>query len=78
MAAKKERAAPPKAAPRKAKKPTPPAMADDARAEVSLDELQKLISEAAYYRAKSRGFEPGHELDDWYQAEAEVKKLIGA
>lgn len=78
MAAKKDRAAPPKAAPRKAKKPIPPAMADDARAEVSLDELQKLISEAAYYRAKSRGFEPGHELDDWFEAEAEVKKRIGA
>jgi hypothetical protein len=78
MAAKKARAASPKAAPRKANKPTPPAMADDARAEVSADELQHLISEAAYYRAKSRGFEPGHELDDWFQAEAEVKKRIGA
>jgi hypothetical protein len=78
MAAKKERAASPKAAPRKAKKPTPPAMADEARAEVSAAELQKLISEAAYYRAKSRGFEPGHELDDWFQAEVEVRKRLGA
>jgi Protein of unknown function (DUF2934) len=43
-----------------------------ARANVSPDELRKLISEAAYYRAKQRGFEPGHEVEDWVQAEAEV------
>ena len=53
-------------------------MADEARAEVSLDELQKLISEAAYYRAKSRGCEPGPVLDVWYQAEAEGMKRGGA
>ncbi len=27
-------------------------------------------SEAAYYLAEKRGFEPGHELADWLQAEA--------
>ena len=31
-----------------------------------------LISQAAYFRAMSRGFEPGHELEDWLSAEAEV------
>lgn len=31
-----------------------------------------LIEEDAYHRAASRGFEPGHELDDWLAAEAEV------
>ncbi|MGE0114960.1 MAG: DUF2934 domain-containing protein [Steroidobacteraceae bacterium] len=30
------------------------------------------IAEAAYHRAAQRGFEPGHELDDWLSAEAEV------
>ena len=30
---------------------------------------QDLVSEAAYYRAEKRGFEPGGELDDWFAAE---------
>ncbi len=35
------------------------------------------ISEAAFYKAMSRNFEPGFELDDWLFAEREfVKKLI--
>jgi len=76
MAAKKdterratERRAPPKTTPNTAK---PSAFNDSARADLSADELRKLISEAAYYRAKRRGFAPGHELEDWVQAEAEV------
>jgi hypothetical protein len=38
--------------------------------------VRKLISEAAYYRAKQRGFTPGQELDDWVQAEAEVLQRL--
>jgi hypothetical protein len=64
-----ERRAPPKTAPKTAE---PSAFNGNARAEISPDELRKLISEAAYYRAKQRGFAPGHELEDWVQAEAEV------
>lgn len=30
------------------------------------------IAEAAYLRSKNRGFAPGHELDDWLAAEAEI------
>jgi hypothetical protein len=30
------------------------------------------IAEAAYFIAKNRGFAPGHELDDWLEAEREV------
>jgi Protein of unknown function (DUF2934) len=26
------------------------------------------IAECAYYKAEKRGFAPGHELDDWYEA----------
>jgi len=29
------------------------------------------IAEMAYYKAESRGFEPGYELDDWFAAEQE-------
>jgi hypothetical protein len=30
------------------------------------------IAEIAYLKAESRGFEPGHELEDWLAAEQEV------
>jgi hypothetical protein len=38
------------------------------------DEHDKLlhIAVTAYYKAESRGFEPGHEIQDWLEAEAEV------
>lgn len=29
------------------------------------------IAVSAYYKAQARGFAPGHELDDWLQAEAD-------
>jgi Protein of unknown function (DUF2934) len=36
------------------------------------------IAELAYFRALDRGFEPGHELDDWLEAEAEFERRYGA
>jgi hypothetical protein len=68
-----ERRAPAKAAPKSAR---PSAFTAGARADLSPDELRKLISEAAYYRAKQRGFTPGHEFEDWIQAEAEVIRRL--
>jgi hypothetical protein len=69
------KAAPPKPAvqapePRKAaaEKPSPP---------ISAHERERLVAEAAYYRAQRRGFTPGYELQDWVEAEAEVNRLIG-
>ena len=47
-----------------------------ARAEASAGEIRQLIEEAAYYRAEQRGFAPGHELDDWVAAEAEVRRRL--
>jgi hypothetical protein len=32
----------------------------------------QMIATAAYFRAQSRGFEPGHELEDWFEAETEI------
>jgi len=32
------------------------------------------IAVAAYYRAQGRGFAPGHELEDWLEAESEVSR----
>lgn len=34
--------------------------------------IAEQIAIAAYFKAQSRGFEPGHELEDWLAAEAEV------
>lgn len=39
------------------------------------EEQQLMISEAAYYRAKNRGFVPDHELEDWLEAEKQVKEM---
>lgn len=36
-----------------------------------------MIAEAAYYCAQRRGFAPGHELEDWLQAEAELRRAAG-
>jgi hypothetical protein len=86
MATKKERPAPPKAGKSQpaAKPATKPAtmkpqttLSGNAQAEVSPEELRKLILEAAYFRAKQRGFTPGYELEDWIQAEAEVMNRVG-
>ena len=34
-----------------------------------------MTAEAAYYRAERRGFESGHELEDWLAAEGEIQRL---
>jgi hypothetical protein len=36
-------------------------------------EREQMIAQAAYYRAQKRNFAPGHELEDWLEAEAELK-----
>jgi hypothetical protein len=35
------------------------------------------IAIAAYFKAESRCFEPGRELDDWLAAEAEFDRQLG-
>ena len=54
-----------------------PTRADgDGLARLSEDELNAMISRAAYLRAEQRGFEPGHEVEDWLAAEAEIRAMI--
>jgi hypothetical protein len=36
------------------------------------DDREQRIAEAAYWRAERRGFKPGHELEDWLEAEREI------
>lgn len=39
---------------------------------VGPEQRAALIAEAAYFLAEKRGFAPGHDADDWLQAEIEV------
>lgn len=39
------------------------------------DVVHRMIAEAAYYRAERRGFAPGGEEMDWFEAEAELRRI---
>lgn len=80
-----EPATPKAAAPKKAaaKKPAKTAtVAQDTQvslkqlANVSADQRQFMIEEAAYYKAEKRNFAPGHETEDWADAEREIDELL--
>lgn len=43
---------------------------------VTLEERERMIREASYLRAENRGFEAGHEQEDWYEAEREVDQRL--
>jgi hypothetical protein len=45
-------------------------------ATVSEAERLHMVHEAAYYRAEKRSFAPGHEVEDWAEAEREIDELI--
>jgi hypothetical protein len=37
---------------------------------------QQMISDAAYFRAESRGFQPMNDLEDWLDAEADIDRHL--
>ena len=37
-----------------------------------LNKFREMVAVNAYYRAEKRGFEPGHEMEDWHEAELEI------
>ncbi len=41
-------------------------------------EWHRMISEAAYFLAEKRGFEAGRALDDWMQAELQMKEVLAS
>jgi len=43
---------------------------------VSAEERQRLIAEAAYFRAQQRGFAGGDPLDDWLDAERQINQAL--
>lgn len=44
--------------------------------EISSEQRQQMIAEAAYFRAMQRGFNGGNSLDDWLAAEQEINRLL--
>ena len=56
--------------------PTAPAGAmPDGPIFMETEQRRAMIAEAAYFRSERRGFEPGHELEDWVAAESDVEHL---
>jgi hypothetical protein len=43
---------------------------------VEPQEREAMIAESAYFRSAHRGFEPGHEVDDWLASEAEIDAAL--
>ena len=41
---------------------------------IDLEEFRKIVATDAYYIAEKRGFEQGHERDDWLEADQEISK----
>ena len=80
MADSKERRKTPRQAaqvtPKPDSRPASMPAASGLRAQSSSEDTRRQIAEAAYFRAKERGFEPGHELEDWIEAESEVMGRI--
>lgn len=42
--------------------------------ETCCEDRTSRVAIAAYFKAEARGFEPGHEMEDWLAAEAEVQQ----
>lgn len=51
------------------KSPTATATVVAATLEPTPEDVGSMIATAAYYLAAARNFSPGHELDDWLEAE---------
>jgi hypothetical protein len=43
---------------------------------LTAEERQQWIARAAYFRAQRRGFTPGQDAADWFEAEAEIAALL--
>ena len=43
---------------------------------VDASEYQRMVAEVAYYKAEKRGFAPGDDQADWFEAEQEVKEQL--
>jgi microsomal dipeptidase-like Zn-dependent dipeptidase len=48
----------------------------DPRMDVSPEERDDMVAVAAYFRAESRGFLPGLEQEDWFEAAAVIDAML--
>lgn len=48
------------------------------RGTYSLEQRETMIRDAAYYHFAKRGYAPGHDLEDWLSAEAEIERIATA
>jgi len=56
--------------------PRAPKAQPDGATDMDPQERRAMIAQAAYLRAERRGFEPGHETEDWLAAEQDVGHLL--
>ncbi len=47
---------------------------ESASLEIEGEDKLSSIAVLAYYKAEARGYEPGHEMQDWLDAESEIMK----
>lgn len=52
----------------------PEIVKSDARATIVPINLEEEVRRLAYLMAERRGFEPGHEAEDWFAAEREIRQ----
>ena len=43
---------------------------------ISNQDYHEMIAEAAYYKAEQRGFIPGFEKEDWFEAENDILSML--
>ena len=75
---KKKAASARKIAPKKAtkKKSAKTAKTDTSMMDITPKERWKMVAVAAYHKAEKRGFAPGHELQDWIDAEKDIAEFL--
>jgi len=49
---------------------------DSESSDISPEERNRMIAEAAYYRAEQHGFNPDRQIEDWLAAEQEVDVML--
>jgi hypothetical protein len=54
----------------------PNGSATDRAAVLDADRREAMVRTAAYFRAESRGFYPGREVEDWLAAETEIDRRL--
>jgi len=74
---KKKAASARKIAPKKATaKSAKTAKTDTSMMDITPKERWKMVAVAAYHKAEKRGFAPGHDLQDWIDAEKEIAEFL--